>query len=437
MSAKRLGAIFGIYVLTTIAWAILGGVTDYRSSSSLQNFGGSSYRGESTTDRASIQQLWGSPQSQPAPVVWTNHMEKEQTTNAKGKPVTTLVQKQDPVVLTMSRLDVKLDYDPRQKGLLWYSTYKAQFKGDYKFKNEFPDERKFYVKFALPGKQAAYDHVLFFINGSRAYPSSDVKDGVTAPVKLKPGQEANLSMAYGSQGLDSWTYQFGDDQSISSVRDFDAHVVTNCSDIDFPANCLSPSSKQATANGWDLRWKFGDLISGSNVGIMMPHKMNPGPFASRLSFFAPVSLLFFFAVLIILGSVGRGRLHPVHYLMLAGSFFSFHLLFSYMVDHFSLIVSFIAASIVSMLLTISYLRLVVDWKFAMLRAGVWQFVFLVLFAYAFFFDGYTGLTITVGAILTLAVLMHLTGRVNWEEQLSGMPALPMSPVESEAAAMEE
>ena len=33
--------------------------------------------------------------------------------------------------------------------------------------------------------------------------------------------------------------------------------------------------------------------------------------------------------------------------------------------------------------------------------------------YAFFFEGFTGLTVTVGAVLTLFVLMQLTGRVDW------------------------
>jgi len=42
-------------------------------------------------------------------------------------------------------------------------------------------------------------------------------------------------------------------------------------------------------------------------------------------------------------------------------------------------------------------------------------VFLVLFSYAFFFEGYTGLVITVSAILTLAIMMQLTAKVDWTE----------------------
>lgn len=38
-----------------------------------------------------------------------------------------------------------------------------------------------------------------------------------------------------------------------------------------------------------------------------------------------------------------------------------------------------------------------------------------MFSYAFFFKGLTGLAITIGAILTLFVMMQLTAKVNWNE----------------------
>lgn len=68
---------------------------------------------------------------------------------------------------------------------------------------------------------------------------------------------------------------------------------------------------------------------------------------------------------------------------------------------------------VSLLLTISYLRVVFGAAFAILAAGTAQLVYLVLFSYAFFFKGLTGLAITIGAIATLFVLMQVTARVNW------------------------
>jgi hypothetical protein len=74
------------------------------------------------------------------------------------------------------------------------------------------------------------------------------------------------------------------------------------------------------------------------------------------------------------------------------------------------------SSAVSVLLVVSYLRLVVHTRFAVVDAGLSQLIYLVLFSYAFFFEGYTGLAVTVGAILTLFVVMQMTGRIRWEER---------------------
>jgi hypothetical protein len=45
----------------------------------------------------------------------------------------------------------------------------------------------------------------------------------------------------------------------------------------------------------------------------------------------------------------------------------------------------------------------------------------VMFSYAFFFKGFTGLAVTVGSILTLFVVMQITGRVRWAEKFSAKP----------------
>jgi hypothetical protein len=85
----------------------------------------------------------------------------------------------------------------------------------------------------------------------------------------------------------------------------------------------------------------------------------------------------------------------------------------------------VLASFVSITLVVSYLRLVCGLRRALFYAGGAQLVFLVLFSYAFFFAGYTGLTVTIGAVLTLFVLMQLTGRIDWEGIFArGTDAIP-------------
>jgi inner membrane protein involved in colicin E2 resistance len=111
-------------------------------------------------------------------------------------------------------------------------------------------------------------------------------------------------------------------------------------------------------------------------------------------------------------------LHPMNYFFLATAFFAFHLLLAYLVDHVSIHAAFVICSLVSIFLVVSYLRLVVGLRFAAVEAGLAQFLFLVLFSYAFFYKGFTGLAITISSILTVFVVMQMTGRIQWKEQFA-------------------
>ena len=74
---------------------------------------------------------------------------------------------------------------------------------------------------------------------------------------------------------------------------------------------------------------------------------------------------------------------------------------------------FAIASAVSLLLTVTYARLFVGWRFALCEMAGSQVLYLVLFSYTFTWEGFTGLAIAVGAILTLFAMMQITGRLDW------------------------
>lgn len=152
--------------------------------------------------------------------------------------------------------------------------------------------------------------------------------------------------------------------------------------------------------------------------MLTPTHIQPGELAADLSFSAPVSLMFFFLVMYVLATLRRIEIHPLNYLLLAAAFFAFHLLFGYLVDHMKVVPAFAICSVVSIVLVISYLRLVVSSRFAFVEAGLAQLVYLIVFSLAHFWEGFTGLTVTVLSILTLFLLMQLTGRLRWSEVLS-------------------
>ena len=400
---SRIAALIAILICTSIAWAILGGTIfsrTYNFDPALKN---------------KVESSWGSPQKQPPPAASCAYLvDNKIKTIEDGKSVEKITQvtAYAPLPLESSKIDVALDLEHRQKGLLWYSTYKSAFSGTYQFRNNTTEIRTVAFVWTFPAEKALYDDLSLSIDGRTVQYTTD-KSVISAETKVAPNDLATMKVSYRSQGLDTWQYNFGGD--VAQVRDFSLRMVTNFHDIDFPENTLSPTEKHPAGDGWELIWRYKNLVSGYNIAMAMPAKVQPGPLAGQISFFAPVSLLFFFFVVFIITTLRRIDLHPMNYFFLATAFFAFHLLLAYLVDHVSIHVAFVICSVVSIGLVVSYLRLVVGIKFAAREAGIAQFLYLVLFSYAFFFKGFTGLAVTVGAILTLFVVMQATGRLKWSE----------------------
>jgi hypothetical protein len=89
--------------------------------------------------------------------------------------------------------------------------------------------------------------------------------------------------------------------------------------------------------------------------------------------------------------------------------------------------SFVIAAAVSLALVNGYLWRATTARYAAISTLA-QFAYMVLFSYSFFFEGLTGITITIGAIATLALLMAFTARVKWDEALTSAPAPKAPPI---------
>jgi hypothetical protein len=395
MTASRLIAIIFIFVCVTLAWAILGTSVFWRTEAPDLN---------EALDRR-VQESWGPPHIQKAPVVVVDD----------GDSV-------ENVILDSNELDVNFHIDHRRRGLKWYASYVVDFDGKYTFRNPLDKPVTATVTYAAPSPNITYRNPVFRVQDIEETPSG-TGEPIRFVVHLSPGEKADIHIAHTSNGIDTWRYSFAD--SLTTVKDISLTMTTDFSEYDFPERTISPTDGSGTRK---LKWEYTGLVTNDDIGLSMPHKLNPGPLVGRMSYFAPVSLLFFFTVLVVLGAVRDDTsLHPMHYFFLGASFFSFHLLFAYMVDHVIPEISFVVAAVVSMVLVIGYLWRVVGARFALREAGISQLLFLVLFSYAFFFEGYTGLVVTIGAILTLAALMQITAKVDWAKVFEKKPKRGAAP----------
>lgn len=412
MSFLRMLAIAFIFISTTVAWIILGTVTQVRSE-------------EYSTDLNSrVKDLCGSELAQKVPGFTAITPLRQTVPDFKGKTSKTVGFWNKKTLVTEKRLtpsanniDVDLELEYRRKGLLWFPVYKCRFSGEYVLQNTTKYDMKVRTHFEFPSPVATYDEFKLEVDGKVRDCQVDTDKGVKLDFVIKPESKRVFRVAYHTRGVNSWRY-LPKNPGDGRLRDFTMKVKTNFKAIDFADSSLSPTSLESSNDGCRMQWKANNLITSKPIAVTMPERLNPGPLVAKVTFFAPVCLLFFFVVLLAVNILVKVDIHPMHFMFTAAGFFAFNLLFAYLVDVINVHVSFLIASIVTLVLVISYQRAALGEKFPYKWVGVAQFCYLVLFSYSFFFKGLTGLTVTIGSIITLAVLMYLTRRIDWNQTFS-------------------
>lgn len=383
MTVKRLLAIGFIFVMTLAAWTVLGTTLLVRS-------------GVKGRLAERVEERWGRAQMQRTPAIQD-------------------VAAETAVAAESSDINVKLALDYRRMGLLWYATYGVVFDGVYEVKNAGDTPADYLISFQPPADGLLDEFVFEEMNGPQS-----VSADTTLRLRVPAGQSKKFRLHYKTQGMDYWSYAFGD--GLGLVRNFKLTVTTDFKAVDFTTTSPTEPTVE-TSDGWELTWKYTSTrAQGLTLTIDMPQRQNPGTLAARISFFAPVSLLFFLTVMIVICVMKKVEIHPMNYFFIAAAFFAFHLLLAYLVDHIDVHAAFFISAVVSVLLLVSYLRLVTGVRFALVEAGISQIIFLVGFSCAFFYKGFTGLAVTIAAIITLFVLMQVTGRVKWAEVFQSKPA---------------
>ena len=388
MSMKRITAVIGIFLVACAGWCVLGTTTRMRSKNYSHRLG------------SKVQRLWGIELVQEAPSL------------AVEDPRTGQIRWLMPAA---NDIKVRIDADHRKKGLIWYPTYRCSFNGVYKIENTSDASQDIVLHFDFPTKdtKATYSDFALSLDGKPVDIPVDITHGIDKTIQVGPGKAVAFGIGYSTRGIRAWRYRT--DHNVGRVRNLALQIDTDFADVDYTEGSLSPMDAVESDEGMKLTWRASDLITGEDIGIIIPEKLNPGPLTSRITFFAPVCLLFFFLLIATINIIYKVNIHPMHYMFVAAGFFAFHLLLAYMVGIINIHISFIISAVTSVVLVTSYLSGALAGKFPWKIAAAGQMFFLVLFSYTFFMKGTTGLTVAVGSVVTLAVLMRVTANIDWNE----------------------
>ena len=157
--AVRIGMIFVVFVLASIGWLILAGVTEHRSSE------------QSAVLDERVGGLWGNAQTQTPPALtaeWTTNEKVRSTEQQNGKQVEVVriepLSHSTPVSLDATNVDVELRSDLRRKGFTVARIRKLLQVLKTRFKTRLYD--------AIEGGGS----VTLFIDGENIYAKNDAGD---------------------------------------------------------------------------------------------------------------------------------------------------------------------------------------------------------------------------------------------------------------------
>ncbi len=377
MTIRRIVAIVCIFLLACGGWSVLGTATAWRSHEASEHL------------EEQVVQLWGGPLRQEAPQLCMG--------DGENFPVCS------------SEVEVSIDSDYRKKGLIWYPTFRVRFQAHYTFVVPQGGVGLVHIALPLPSRHSTYENITMLCD-DEVVDAVDLRQGFHYDIMCQPGTEHSFDIAFTTRGLSEWMYVPNQSGKIRQLS-----LTANCHFMghDYPEGSLSPTSAEVVEGGSVVRWKMGDMLTHKHIGIQIPELLNPGPITTRITYFAPVCLIFFFVLMAAVNILRAIPIHPMHYLFIASGFFAFHLLLAYLVDVIDIHVAFAISAVTSTLMVNVYLKTALGSRFPWLGSTVGQLIYLILFSYSFFIDGLTGLTVAIGSVITLAVMMRLTAHIDW------------------------
>ena len=197
----RIAPIVVIYLCTAATWIFLAKTVDDRT------------REYESKLRGSVGELWGIKQKQEAPTALARSVEApksganrsgQQREGSETKQEAPLVCRTDGsgdlVALQASNLNVSLSLEHRQKGLLWYSTYRVKFGGRYEITNSTAEHKCITFVFKFPSEKAIYDDVRFLVGGEEIPDLPIYRGTLTRVLSLAPGQSDFVEVVYVTNG---------------------------------------------------------------------------------------------------------------------------------------------------------------------------------------------------------------------------------------------
>jgi hypothetical protein len=325
---------------------------------------------------------------------------EEEETTAKGAEV-------NNVKILNSHIDAKLNMDYRRKGLTFFPTFVSNITAEYKLKNESEEVVESNFSFPLPTQNSLVWNAEIKVDGKENETQVSEK-GLSWQGEIEPNQEKIITIKYSARGLNQFSYTVS---KTKGSQDFSMDLSVNGADkIDFPEGALSPSKINERENGWDLSWKFDNVLSSPSITVKMFAKQNISDQIARLFWFVPLLLMGYIASLKGLAEFRKQKIKTFDLILLSALYTIFFPFVAYLVSVFTRLSVFSGLGIAFGVITpiiLYFLQFLFDFKFVITRGLLLQLIFSGFFPVALLIPELTGLLAIIGVIVLLFITVEL------------------------------
>ncbi|MEM7182154.1 MAG: inner membrane CreD family protein [Spirochaetota bacterium] len=397
------------YMLIAMFWLIFSGASvaiGFRISDRHQ----STYRKNSRA----VQDIWGGQIFQSPPSLYFDKYQNQDVENPKtGKLETRRVKIAEEIGFIAQDLDIQVKSNIRQKGLLKFAGYDLQFKGKYLLKNRLNRKEELHFLFKLPSTAGNISNTKVTIDGKIYEGDTNYADGINWSQTMQKEEEHSIEIEYTARGTDRFTYALADKKK--EIKSLQAKLSTDFLEYNIPEKAMVPNSQSSDSKQTIITWEGKNMITGQNISLKFVIE-DYGYIASKLFFYAPLSLLLFLMAILVYAVSKEINLHPMHYLFITGGFFVFYLLGSYLISYVTVILGIILSLGISTGIMIYYSHLINKGKSLMQVIGSVALIFQWIFSLAFFFPEHTGFLITIATVFSFIALMRTTAQTEWENK---------------------
>jgi hypothetical protein len=313
-----------------------------------------------------------------------------------------------PLSQQLVAVDAQMNY--RKRGLVYFSGFDFEFRGDYAFVNprDVPIDVAFVFPLSMQRDQVLLSDLSFVVDGqAEAEPLAGGDDKLLWTGRVEPGQRVEVAIRYRGRGLDSFLYAL--DPALP-VRGLDLTLdIAGGDNHDYPPGVVPATELRSRHTGTQLRWQYDALEAGVPMGAILPSETGFDQVLHDMITRAWAPFTLFFLGLVVLGLVHGQALRLYQMMLIVSAYLFFYVLVAYLAAFLNFYVAWILSLAITAGLVVAYLRRVID-------PLVGPQVLLLLGATlltptaAVLLRGYTGLVYTFEILGLLAALMAATTR---------------------------